>query len=61
MSHGAEARGGTHPQARLEKPVVIPAPSMAYPAVAAGMGHIPLGSCLVPSILVCRIMATMTP
>lgn len=33
-----------HPQARFEKPVVTPAPRMAYPAVAAGMGHRPLGS-----------------
>ena len=50
-----------YPQARLEKPVVSPAARIAYPAVAAGMGYMPFFSVSVNSILVCRMMDTITP
>lgn len=49
------------PQARFAHPVVSPAASSAYPLVYALTGQVPSGFLSTYSILVWRMMATMTP
>lgn len=51
----------TYPHARFANPVVIPAPKMAYPEYIAVLLNQPPGRGSVVSILVCKMMATITP